>query len=78
MTDTTKLTLSVNRSSAAAGKQFAHKVGRSLSSIVGNYLDSLAAASQPGTLSDDVSSLLGIGSGAADERDWMRHRESRQ
>lgn len=78
MTDTTKLTLSVNRSSAAAGKEFAHRVGRSLSAIVGDYLDSLAVASQPGTLSDDVSTLLGIGSGPADERDWMRHRETRQ
>lgn len=78
MAETTKLTLSVDRTSAAAGKKFAHRIGRSLSSIVGDYLDSLAAATQPGELSDDVASLLGIGSGPVDENDWKLHREARQ
>ena len=78
MSDLTKLTLSINRGTAAAGKQYAERAGRSLSSIVGDYLDALTAATNPAPLSGDVASLMGIGSGPVDERDWKAYREARQ
>ena len=71
--DMTKLTLSVRRSSAEHGKQYAQQRGRSLSSMVNEYLRQLQGADGEGTLSANVQRLVGIGRGEANERAYRDH-----
>lgn len=68
-----KLTLSVDETAIENGKQYAQQQGRTLSSIVESYLNSLTPSMGPGSLPPTVSSLMGIGSGPVDESDYRRH-----
>ena len=73
----TKLTLSVRRSSAENGKRYAQQCGRSLSSLVNDYLKELNGSSDEGTISANVERLVGIGRGEADERAYRDHLEDK-
>lgn len=68
-----KLTLSVDATAIENGKQYAQQQGRTLSSIVESYLNSLTPSTGSNALPPAVSSLMGIGSGPADESDYHRH-----
>ncbi|KFI50701.1 DUF6364 family protein [Bifidobacterium biavatii] len=70
----TKLTLSVDERAIENGKAYAHRQGRTLSSIVESYLYSLAAPTgERETLPPSVRALMGIGRGPTDESDYRRH-----
>ena len=73
----TKLTLSVRRSSAENGKRYAKQRGRSLSSLVNDYLKELNGSGNEQTLSANVERLVGIGRGQADERAYRDHLEDK-
>ena len=78
MTNSQKLTLSVDRDSIEKGKRYAKETGRSLSSIVEDYLTALPAvnASDKRDLPSNVRRLIGIAAGA-DEGDYRRHLEAK-
>ncbi len=75
-----KLTLSVDNVAVEAGKRFAAKSQKSLSRLVEDYLLLLG---DDGAVTDDIlissklRSLVGIGSGPYDERDYRAHLERR-
>lgn len=73
----TKLTLSVHRSSVENGKRYAKAHGRSLSSLVNDYLMALNGSDDRETLSRNVARLVGIGQGPADERTYRRHLKAK-
>ena len=80
---TTKLTLSIQRSAVDNGKRYARQSGRSLSSLVNDYLTSLrsttdTAEGATSRLSPTVTRLMGIGRGPTDEKDYRRHLAARQ
>lgn len=58
---TTKLTLTIEESVIDAAKQYAHQKGKSLSSIVENYLKSVSAKKENNMqLSPEVAKLMGV------------------
>ncbi|KAB8294583.1 DUF6364 family protein [Bifidobacterium avesanii] len=67
-----KLTLSIDERVIANGKQYAKKQGRTLSSIVEDYLSALGGG-EAITPSPSVRALMGIGRGPADENAYRRH-----
>lgn len=73
----TKLTLSMDENAIQRGKQYAHDTGRSLSSIVEDYLTQLGDMQSSSKLSAGVAALMGIGQGEADENDYRRHLEGK-
>lgn len=74
---TEKLTLSVDPGAIANGKRYAASTGRSLSSIVGDYLASLGTHGDA-PLSAPVERLMGIArNGRTDESDYRRHLEEK-
>ncbi|MBT1160906.1 DUF6364 family protein [Bifidobacterium sp. SO1] len=68
-----KLTLSIDEQVIENGKKYARKQGRTLSSIVEDYLQTLGSETSGANLSSPVRALMGIGSGPADENDYKRH-----
>ncbi|KAA8819598.1 DUF6364 family protein [Bifidobacterium vespertilionis] len=79
---TDKLTLSVDSQAVAKGKRYAAASGRSLSSLVGDYLNSLDEVRSLGGLPPLIQELIGMGVGAgdahADEKDdYRRHLEEK-
>lgn len=67
-----KLTLSINERAIESGKEYASAQGRTLSSIVEDYLGSLVSQ-RSDSLATQVQALMGIGRGPADESDYRRH-----
>lgn len=67
-----KLTLSINEQAIESGKRYASAQGRTLSSIVESYLETLGSV-QSTPLAAPVQALMGIGRGPADESDYRRH-----
>lgn len=58
---TTKLTLTIEESVIDAAKQYAQEKGKSLSSIVENYLKSVSTKKKnPTQLSPEVGKLIGV------------------
>lgn len=78
---TEKLTLSIETTAIANGKRYAAETGRSLSSIVSDYLESLTHGNgEHHPLSTEVTLLLGIGAGTtapADSTAYLRHLEEK-
>ena len=68
-----KLTLSIDEEVIENGKKYARRQGRTLSSIVGDYLRTLDGETSGAKLSSPVRALRGIGSGPEDENDYRRH-----
>lgn len=68
-----KLTLNVDERAVENGESYARRQGRTLSSIVESYLNSLEPAEGAEPLPPSVLSLMGIGRGPADESDYRRH-----
>ena len=72
-----KLTLSIEQSAIKRGKQYAQKQGRSLSSMVEDFLlllGSEGASDEAVPISSKLSSLVGIGAGPISEVDYRAHR----
>lgn len=69
----TKLTLSIDEHTIERGKLYARRQGRTLSSIVEDYLESLTREDSTAQLSPSIRALMGIGQGPADENDYRRH-----
>lgn len=77
----TKLTLSVDVDAVAAGKRAAASMGKSLSSIVEDFLILLDATQRPTSIcaiSPGLQSLVGIGAGPFDEEDYKAHLMAKQ
>lgn len=71
-----KLTLSVDQTAIARGKRFSRENGRSLSSVVEDFLLLLEPSGeidQEVPVSGKLSSLVGIGSGSISEADYKSH-----
>ena len=56
---TTKLTLTVEESTIKKAKSYAKQTGRSLSELVGNYLDTLTKADTDQDISPDLLRIAG-------------------
>ncbi|MCH4209695.1 DUF6364 family protein [Bifidobacterium sp.] len=69
---TAKLTLGINERVVENGKQYVSSHGRTLSSIVEDYLESLIAQ-QSGVLATHVQALIGTGRGSSDGSDYRQH-----
>ncbi len=72
-----KLTLSIEQQVITQGKLYAKQQGRSLSSLVESFLLSLGPADvieEEIPISAQLSSLVGIGTGATTEEDYRAHR----
>ena len=75
-----KLTLSLDARAIARGKEYAASRGQSLSHVVETYLLLLDAGERPAgqvEVTRRLQSLVGIGAGPCDERDWRAHLEER-
>lgn len=75
-----KLTLSIEGSAIERGKSYARQQGRSLSSIVEDFLlllDSQDNLEDCIPVGGNLSSLVGIGAGPVSEDDFRRHRIGR-
>lgn len=75
-----KLTLSIEQDAIARGKLFAKQQGRSLSSVVEDFLlllEPAGSAKEDIPISSKLSSLVGIGAGPVTEEDYKRHRMKR-
>lgn len=75
-----KLTLSIESNAVENGKSYAVRQGRSLSSIVEDFLLLLDSQENPEgciPIGSKLSSLVGIGSGPTSEDDYRRHRMRR-
>ena len=72
-----KLTLSIDSAAIARGKSYAKKNGRSLSSMVENFLllldDDTDDIVEQIPISNKLMSLIGIGEGTATEEDYKQH-----
>ena len=72
-----KLTLSIDSEAIARGKEYAKKNGRSLSSMVENFLllldDESGEIQSQIPISNKLMSLVGIGEGPTTEEDYKRH-----
>ena len=55
----TKLTLTVEKSVVERAKSYAKKTGRSLSELIGNYLENITEESDDTDLSPKLSKLVG-------------------
>ena len=76
-----KLTLSVDECAIAAGKRAAASMGKSLSSIVEDFLILLDATQRPRSIcaiSPGLQSLAGIGAGPFNEEDYKAHLITKQ
>lgn len=76
MNATRKLTLSVRSDAIEAGRQYSDRTGRSLSSLVGGFLQGLEDATIPGSHSPAVTALMGVAEGAHED-DYRRHLEEK-
>ncbi len=77
----TKLTLSIDAEAVAMGKRAAAHMGKSLSSIVEDFLILLDVTQRPASayaVSPDLQSLIGIGTGPFDEKDYKAHLMAKQ
>lgn len=72
-----KLTLSIDSAAISRGKSYAKKNGRSLSSMVENFLllldDDTDALREQIPVSNKLMSLVGIAQGPTTEDDYKRH-----
>lgn len=76
-----KLTLSVDENAIETGKRIAAETGKSLSSMVQDYLLLLGKtcdSSELYPISPGLQSLVGIGAGPFDETDYRAKRTARQ
>lgn len=75
-----KLTLSIEQNAIMRGKRYAKQHGRTLSSMVEDFLlflDSQGDIKEDIPISATLSSLAGIGAGPVSEEDYRTHRISR-
>jgi hypothetical protein len=56
---TTKLTLTVNKTTIERAKSYAKKTGRSLSELIGNYLENITQENTHSDLSPKLRKLVG-------------------
>ncbi len=75
-----KLTLSIEQNAIACGKRYAKEQGRTLSSVVEDFLlllDSQGSIQEEVPISPKLSSLVGVGAGPVDEMSFRAHRIAR-
>lgn len=68
------LNLSVERESLERGQRYSQRHGVSISKLVDDFLAHLPIEDEDsGTLTPDVRSLIGIGTGEADRESYRKH-----